>query len=178
MTTLVTNKPRTYEGEGFNHLPVVAADIIYEGAAVGENGSGYARPLQAGDPFRGFAVDLVDNSDGGAGGKNVKVRERGLIELSVASVAIGDVGKAVYASDDDTFVLTQGSNSRIGYVRRFVSTGVCIVAFAAQGGKETLLTDNSTGTASDTIATISDAATKNAIASLTAKVNYLLRAQG
>lgn len=40
----------------------------------------------------------------------------------------------------------------------------------------TTLTDNSTGTASDTIATITDAATKNAIASLAAKVNAIINA--
>lgn len=40
----------------------------------------------------------------------------------------------------------------------------------------TALTDNSTGVASDTIATIADAATKNAIASLAAKVNAILAA--
>lgn len=40
----------------------------------------------------------------------------------------------------------------------------------------TTLTDNSTGTASDTIASISDTATKNAIASLAAKVNAILNA--
>lgn len=40
----------------------------------------------------------------------------------------------------------------------------------------TKLTDNSTGVASDTIATIADAATKNAIASLAAKVNAILAA--
>lgn len=38
------------------------------------------------------------------------------------------------------------------------------------------LTDNSGGTASNTIAAISDTATKNAIASLTAKVNAILAA--
>lgn len=40
----------------------------------------------------------------------------------------------------------------------------------------TVLTDNSTGTASNTIASISDTATKNAIASLAAKVNAILNA--
>lgn len=40
----------------------------------------------------------------------------------------------------------------------------------------TKLTDNSSGTASDTIAAITDAPTKNAIASLTAKFNALLAA--
>lgn len=46
----------------------------------------------------------------------------------------------------------------------------------SDAAKLTKLTDNSGGTASDTIASISDAATKNAIASLTAKLNALLEA--
>jgi len=40
----------------------------------------------------------------------------------------------------------------------------------------TALTDNSGGTASNTVAAISDTATKNAVASLTAKVNALIAA--
>lgn len=40
----------------------------------------------------------------------------------------------------------------------------------------TALTDNSGGTASNTIAAITDTATKNAVASLTAKLNALLNA--
>lgn len=42
--------------------------------------------------------------------------------------------------------------------------------------KITKLTDNSGGTASDTIAAISDEATKNAVASLAAKLNAILEA--
>jgi hypothetical protein len=37
----------------------------------------------------------------------------------------------VYASDDDTFTLTAGSNSLIGTVHRWVSTGVAMVEFDA-----------------------------------------------
>jgi len=43
-------------------------------------------------------------------------------------------------------------------------------------GSVVVLTDNSGGTASDTIAAITDGATKNAVASLAAKVNALLNA--
>lgn len=132
MTTLAIAKPRAY-GEGlFEEYPVIAADIIYEGAAVGENGSGYARPLQAGDVFLGFAQQTVDNTAGAAGAKRVKVRQRGSIELPVGSLAItANDRPAVYASDDDTFTLTASSNSLIGYVSRFVSSGVGIVEFDA-----------------------------------------------
>jgi hypothetical protein len=50
------------------------------------------------------------------------------------------------------------------------------LAAAVAAGPSTSLTDNSGGTASDTIAAISDTATKNAVASLAAKVNALIAA--
>lgn len=178
MTTLAVDTPRDYELGIFNELPVIAADIIYEGAAVGDNSSGYARPLQAGDPFRGFAQEQVDNSAGAAGDLTARVREEGKIVLDVTSLAITDVGKDVYASDDGTFTLTQGSNTRIGYVHRWIETGKGVVAFSVANGVEAELTDGSTGTASDAIAAITDTNTKNAVASLAAKVNYLLRRLG
>lgn len=177
MTTLAKDKARDYELGDLNDLPVIANDIIYEGAAVGDNGSGYARPLAAGDPFRGFAERIADNSIGSAGAINVRVKQRGRVKLSIGSLAITDVGKPVYASDDDTFTLTQSTNSYVGRVLRYVSSGVGIVEFdASKGtlGSLTALTDNSTGSASDTIASISDAATKNAVASLAAKVNAII----
>ncbi|MDF3821979.1 hypothetical protein P3G55_18890 [Leptospira sp. 96542] len=177
MTTLATDVARPFELGDRNHLPVIAADIIYEGAAVGDNGSGYARPLVAGDPFLGFAVAKADNSAGAAGAINVEVRQKGRVQLPIGGLAITDKGKTVYASDDNAFTLTASTNSAIGRVIRYVSSGIGIVQFdASRGSMGSLaaLTDNSTGTASDTIATISDTATKNAIASLAAKVNALL----
>lgn len=180
MTTLAIDKARPFELGDRNHVPVIAADIIYEGSAVGDNGSGYGRPLVAGDPFRGFAVAQADNSAGAAGAKYVEVKHEGRVQLAVTSVAITDVGKAVYASDDDAFVLTATSNSFVGRVVRFISSGVCIVEFNVSKGELgsfTALTDSSGGTASDTIAAISGAYTqseiRNGFASLAAKINAI-----
>jgi hypothetical protein len=192
MATLAKDAVRTYELGDINEIPVVAADIIYEGAAVGDNGSGYGRPLVAGDPFRGFAQRQVDNSAGAAGDKDVKLISRGKIQLSIGGLAITDVGKDVYASDDATFTLTKGSNTRIGSVHRYVSSGVGIVKFEAAKGEETELTDNTGGVVADTIANtvgvdVADAGPaqvvlvsefENAVASLAAKVNYLLGRMG
>lgn len=130
MTTLAKDKPRAFGVGDFNELPVIASDIIYEGAAVGDNGSGLARPLVAADPFLGFAKEQCDNSQGAASARNVKVFERGKIELDVTGVASADdVGETVYASDDDTFTLTAGSNSAIGKVARWVLGTRCVVYF-------------------------------------------------
>ena len=183
MTTLAANKPRAYEQGNRNDLLMIASDIIYEGAAVGiVSASGHARPLAAGDKFAGFAEATVDNSAGAAAAKRVRCVQSGLIQLSVASVAVTDIGKAVYASDDDTFVLTRSTNSYIGRVARFVSTGVAVVAFDANpaGHSITELTDSSGGTAGDTIADVpasyTEATLANQLASITAKVNEVIRA--
>jgi hypothetical protein len=122
MTTLATAKPRDYLLGDLQDLPMIAADIIYEGAAVGENGSGYFRPLVAADPFAGFAERTVDNSAGAAGAVNVRVKPRGRVILPVVGVtAVTDEGATVYASDDDTFTLTATGNSAIGKITRYIS---------------------------------------------------------
>lgn len=179
MTTQSTNEPRSFEIGDNNDLPVIATDIIYEGSAVGDNGSGYARPLVAGDPFRGFCTIPADNSLGSAGDKRVHVQQSGRVQLAIGSLAITDVGKPVYASDDNTFTLTKSTNSYIGRVIRYVSAGVGVVAFdASKGGLPTpiALTDSSTGTSGgNTIGAVSDAATSaNGIATLAAKLNEII----
>lgn len=132
MTTLSQNTPRALMLGDIEDYPVIAGDIIYEGAAVGEDAAGYSRPLVAGDPFQGFAEEKADNSDGGAGAIDVNTRRRGRVELAIAGVAItANDGPAVYASDDNTFTLTVGANSKIGHVSRWVSSGVAIVEFDA-----------------------------------------------
>lgn len=132
MSTLADNKPRDYETGKFNDLPVIANDIIYEGAAVGENGSGYFRPLVAADPFAGFAVRKADNAGGVAGAVKVKVEQKGRIQLAVTGVtAVTDEGSTVYATDDDTFTLTASGATSIGKIIRWITSTTCIVAFEA-----------------------------------------------
>jgi hypothetical protein len=132
MTTLAANKLRDYQMGDKEEYPVIASDIIYQGAAVGENASGYARPLVAADPFLGFAEAIANNSAGAAGAINVNVKKKGNIVLPISGLAItANDRPAVYASDDDTFTLTATSNTLIGYVSRWVSTGVAVVEFDA-----------------------------------------------
>lgn len=182
MATLSANQPRDYYQGDFHEFPVIASDIIYQGAAVGDNASGYARPLVAGDPFRGFAELKADNSTGAAGDIDVRCRTRGRIKLAISSLAITDVGKDVYASDDNTFTLTQGSNTRIGHVVAWISTGYGIIKFSVTTGAEAELTDSTTGTADGTLADVgasfSQATLNNNFADLAAKVNYLIRRMG
>ncbi len=179
MSQLDKDKARAYELGDLNEPPMAAATTIYEGSAVGENGSGYARQLNAGDPFLGFAIEKAANA-GSAGDKNARVSARGRVVLPISGLAVTDIGKQIYASDGDTFTLTASTNSAIGRVIRFVSTGIGVVEYdATRGGVGALvpLTDSSGGTAGDTIAAIggtySQTEVRNAVASLAAKINAL-----
>jgi hypothetical protein len=132
MTTLAANKPRAFELGDNSHIPVIASDIIYEGAAVGRvTASGHARPLAASDQFAGFSVEKADNSAGSAADINVEVRKKGQISLSVSGAVITDIGQPVYATDDDTYIFLPTAAVFIGFVKRFVSAGVAIVEFNA-----------------------------------------------
>lgn len=182
MTTLSADAPRKFLEGIFQHHGVIADDVIYTGAAVGENGSGYARPLEAGDPFLGFADGQADNTGGSAGDIAVRCRTSGLAELSISGVAITDVGKDVYASDDDTFVLTEGSNTRIGFVQSVPATGTAIVAFSIVESRMAELTDSTTGTAAASLVDVTSSFDQDKLndnfASLAAKVNTLIRRTG
>jgi hypothetical protein len=137
MTTLAANTPRAYELGTRNAIPVIATDIIYEGAAVGVvDGSGHARPLVAGDRFAGFAERKADNSAGAAAAINVEVIKSGEVQLTVSGAVITDVGQPVYATDDNAFVFSPVGASFIGFVKRFVSSGVVIVDFDAMAYRD------------------------------------------
>lgn len=132
MTTLAADALRTQEVGDVEEYPVIASDIIYGHAAVGiVDASGHARPLVAGDRFAGFAEKRCDNSAGAAAAKTVRVMKRGKIVLSVSGAVITDVGNPVYASDDDTFQFSPVGGSFVGFVERFISSGVVLVAYDA-----------------------------------------------
>ena len=130
MTTLSTDAARAYEIGDRNEFPVIAAKIIYEGAAVGlVKASGHAQPLTSSDIFVGFADKKADNSSGSAADINVRVVRKGAVQLAVSGAVITDVGQPVYAQDDNAFSFVKTSGVFIGFARRFVSSGNMIVEF-------------------------------------------------
>lgn len=129
---LTANKERVYGVGDKLGYPVAAATKIYKNAAVGEDEAGYARPLQAGDKFLGFAQDRADNSDGAAGELSTWVKSKGYVELPITDLAItANDRPLVYASDDDTFTLTGTNNSLVGSVAQFLSAGFAVIEFNA-----------------------------------------------
>lgn len=159
MTTLASDYPRAFEKAGIASLPVIASDIIYQGAALGYSGSsGNVRPLVAGDVFAGIAVERCDNSTGAAAERRVNVQRIGVVSLPVSGAAVTDKEKALYASDDATFTLTASTNSYLGRVLDYQTAGFFLVAFDATKpgiGALAALTGGSGGTANGASETVS-----------------------
>lgn len=119
-----------YASQELIDLPIDDNIKIYKGSFVGRNRStGYARALVAGDEFLGIAYDQADNTISGhtAGGVSVRLHQSIDIVHALSSVAQGDIGKDVYASDDSTLTLTPTSNSRIGRIVSFEESNVARV---------------------------------------------------
>jgi hypothetical protein len=117
--TLSANAPYNIMGGLYSNYPVKASTTIYEGAWVGEDGSGYARGLTAGDRFLGLANAYVTN--GTTAGANTVNVFTGRVRTEVTLTGtIKDVGRPVYASADDTITFVATSNSYVGVVTRYV----------------------------------------------------------
>ena len=141
MTTLATDAPMVEAIGKYNSIPIIAADIVYEGAMVGDNASGYGRPLAAGDPFRGHCVEKVDNAAGAAGAKNIQLLTGRYRLIAALAGAITDVGRPVYATDDVVLTFAPGANnSYVGVVKRYVSATKLEIEFQTEGFADVIMT--------------------------------------
>jgi len=111
-------------------VPVKANTKIYKGAMVGiDPTSGYARGYASGDFFVGHADCQADNSAGANGAINVDIQKgRYALQVTLSGVTVADIGKDVFAVDDNTLSMNK-IGARIGKVLRYVSSNTAIVEF-------------------------------------------------
>lgn len=122
--------------------PMAASVTIYEGGFVGDNGSGYARALTAGDPFLGIAQKGCVETTATAGGQFVRVRTGTWRQEFALAGAITDIGKVVYATDDGTLSLTAGTNTPVGRVVRYVTAALMEIEFTTSPTTALIRTTN------------------------------------
>lgn len=128
---LSADKPRQYDANVdpmFNDLPVQASTTVYAGGALSHDSNGEVGPLAASETFIGFAEQQLANTTAGA--QSVRVRQKGVIRLTVVGVgAADDIGSTVYGTDDNTFTLTASGGVAIGKVIRHITSTTCEVYF-------------------------------------------------
>ena len=112
-------------------MPMKASSKVYAGGIVVLS-SGYAKAgaTAASLIAVGVAEEDVDNTSGGNGDLNVRVRQGvfKFVNSGADPVAQADVGADVYIVDDQTIAKTSNSSarSRAGKLVKFESTGVWV----------------------------------------------------
>ena len=128
------SKPRdtVMRGRDILFVPLAAGAVIYAGALVAVNASGYGAPGSVSATLRaaGRAEDTVDNSTGANGAAGVTVR-RGVFRFkNYASDAItqADLLADCYIYDDETVARTNGAGARskAGKILDLDATGVFV----------------------------------------------------
>ena len=130
MVALIKDTNRIYELGDINEVPVKGGVMIYQGAAVGSNPAGHAKPLQSGDQFLGFSEECADNLTGSDGMKNVRIKKRGSVLLDIPGITLAAINKSVYATDDNNFTLVATNAVYIGKISRVDTGGSALVEFS------------------------------------------------
>lgn len=122
---------RDYKRQDGKSIAYKAAAVgpLYIGSLIALNAAGYAKKAAdtAAEKFVGVLRYAVDNSAGAAGDKDAIVWAEGAVELAFSGTAtIADVGKQVYAVDDQTVALaaTTTNDVLVGRITEVVSAGV------------------------------------------------------
>ncbi len=106
-------------------VPVDDGDTIYAGTLVMVNTAGFAvkGADTASNLFVGVAADTVNNASGADGDKKVAVYTEGTFEFAFSGTAAqADVGKSVYAVDNQTVALaaTTTNDVLVGKIVEFI----------------------------------------------------------
>lgn len=119
------NTPRR-DGDVFE-VPVAAATLIYAGAMVARDadGNAVAAADTAGLVVIGRAEVRADNSAGADGAISVTVR-RGVFAWSHSGLTRADLGKVLYATDDQTVATTSTNKAPAGILVDVDSDGAWV----------------------------------------------------
>jgi hypothetical protein len=131
-TTLIKTRQRSPEGYVCS-FSVAATTTIYKNSFVALNTTGYLKQYVTstknltvlGDRFVGIALEHVDNSAGADGALTCRVLCEGSIEYPLTSVAIADIGKPVFLSDDNTVAIASAGNDLLGWITDLPAAGTC-----------------------------------------------------
>lgn len=128
-TAATANNNWTYTDEqDVREFPVQASTTIYRDTFVGTDPAGHLGPHVPGfTVLRGVSTEQVDNSAGAAAAKYCDVRTRGDLQVTIASVGVGDIGKPVFATDDSTAALTGHPDAFVGKIINKLDTNTALV---------------------------------------------------
>lgn len=124
MSALTADRNTLTKDGRLRSLPVAAGKVIWAGALVVENATGFIEPATTatGKVAAGRAEQWVDNTGGADGAVSVRVA-RGIFAFANSAggdaIARTEIGKTVYMVDDQTVAKTDATGTRSAAGRVF-----------------------------------------------------------
>lgn len=150
MSALTENRETNRRDGKLLACPVAASTTIYKGGFVCNNTSGYAVAAAATLGFKllGVSYEKINNASGSNGDKDIRVHRDGIFEFNcLETVAVTDIKKPVWISDDNTVTKVPGKVFA-GVIVERVSSTKCFVdispALRENGTYEVILTGDLT----------------------------------
>lgn len=130
MTALTANVARDKKATKLPSYGVMTNLKIYLGAMCKINATGFLAPCsaEAGAVFAGIARSNVDMTGETSGDFEALVETRDSFYVAAAGLTVADIGKKVYAADDNLVQLAAGTNLQlVGKIIEVVSATQCLV---------------------------------------------------
>lgn len=168
MTALTVEADRAVTGGVLRRLPSEISANPFVGSLLSYASDGYVRELVAGEAFAGIASGTIQTKDAAsADGSRYIEATAGEFDavLAVSSVTVADIGRRVYATDDNAFSFTQAAAST--FVGRVIgvesSTKAIVRCQTTESQDQQRFSLSAAGTA------LSNSTTRTALASFTVK---------
>lgn len=120
-----TNARITRRDSDKGSVPVAASKLLPANGLVFRNDAGFATDVVAVgvNPFLGLAEKEANNSSGAAGDINVELLREGqfLLPFTGSTLTQADIGKNVFATDNNVLSLTATDRTFVGVLSEFVS---------------------------------------------------------
>jgi hypothetical protein len=122
-----------YVDQELRSYGVAGGAHVFKGGFVGLASDGYVEPLTGGAALVGLSYEEADNSAGSDGDETVRVFTFGDFGHALSGAAVSDIGRAVFASDDETLTFDSGGNTFVGYVQDVPSVNEIILRLTPRG---------------------------------------------
>jgi len=124
MTALTKDKELLTRAGHEMDVKLAADAVIYNGAMVCANATGYGVPAAdtADFDFIGYAIESVDNTGGADGDVSVRVVKAGEILVKHSGLTIANLGQAMFVNDDATVKSSTTNSVYVGRLTELVGT--------------------------------------------------------
>ncbi len=123
MALMANREVDRYVDQELRSFGVTTGVHVFKGAFVEVGENGYLRPATSAGVFAGLAYDEADNTGGADGDASVRVYTYGDFGLALAGAAVADIGRRVYATDDETLTFSAAGATPVGYVQGVPASG-------------------------------------------------------